>query len=235
MDAVLLSALQSFEAQYKQQILAFISTATTDVSAYSPQYTTGINYTTFVSDLNAVAGGTPVPASVATEIQNIQNVAIAGIINANQATINEKLTGLLSRTEKLCLSELIDLINSGLFTSQLNAAFAIASSEITSLVNAMLAQQMAVINGLGLTPAQLTIANTQLPANATTLQAFLAAQLTALQNQLINLYTALTTSLASLMTTGIKAFQNLAINQINSLVTAVFGTIGVPAQIPPVV
>ncbi|MEV8637886.1 hypothetical protein AB0395_40180 [Streptosporangium sp. NPDC051023] len=33
---------------------------------------------------------------------------------------------------------------------------------------------------------------------------------------------------------GVRAFQNLAITEINRLVTNIFGTVGVPSPIPPV-
>jgi len=233
MDAALIAALKTFETQYRQQVLTFLGVVAADVAAFNPIYT-GTDFPALIAALNAIPG-VSVPLSLAVELNAIQLSAIASVVVSIQVTINGVLTDLFVRVEKLCLPELIDLVTSGLLTSQLTAAVTLAANEITPTINVMVAAQLSLIQSLGLPAAAITLATTTLTVAATALITFLTTAFGAVATHLGASLTVLLTSLGNLLATGVVAFQNLAITEINALVTRVFGTVGVPPPIPLVV
>jgi len=226
MNRAILVYLKGFDEQYRGEITTFFNTAFSEIAIFDPQFV-GTDYTTLVTAINAIPGN-DIPASVAEELSMIQFEATSALTAAIQTTINRVLNDLLQRVESMCLSELIDLINSNLFTSQITSAFIQASSEIVPAANAMLAKQLALMQSLGLTAAAMTLANTTLQTNSTAMVTFYQTAVTLLQTQIMALLTALLATLAALLTTGITGFQNVAISQINTIVDAFFGMTSVP-------
>lgn len=234
LDAALIAAIRTFEAQYRQQILTFLGTVSADISAFNPNFL-ATDYPALITALIAIVGEGVLPTTLAADLQAIEIAAIANVTASIQLTIGGVLGDLFVRVETMCLPELIDLVTSGLLTSQLTAAFTLAVNEITPIVNAMLASQLTLIANLGLIEAAVTLATTTLTTGATNLITALTAVLGILATQVGAQLTALLTSLGNLLTTGVTAFQNLAISEINALVAKVFGSTGVPPPIPPVV
>jgi len=234
MDNVLLINLNGFEQQYKQQVTAYFNNSIIEVKGFNPLFPTA-DYATLVTNMNALGDGTTVPVSMANQLATIQTTTENALNTAIQTTINTVLTNLLAQVSKMCLSELITTVNSGLFANQITSAFIQANSEITPAVSAMVAAQLALVqSNTTVTPAAIALANTFFNTNATAMTTAYTTALTTLQTTLTTALTALTTTLTATTNAEIKTFQNLAISEINSIVLKVFGTTTV-LPIPPVV
>jgi len=235
-DAALLAFLQTFDAGHRQPIATFLSTVLSDIATFIPAGLPVFNYAGLVTAINGVAGvTTPLPATIATQLQALETAEISEILATLQTSLNASITGLLTTIGNLCLSELLDFIRNGLFASQLTAALTLAGNEITNGINSELAAQIALLQAQGLPAAALALAIPALQGQALALTTALNGDYATLVTNVNGLLGTLITTLATHITTGVKGFQNLAIAKFNALVTSIFGTIGVPAPIPPVV
>lgn len=234
LDNALLAAINAFQMEYKGQLNAFLSAIAVLVAEFNPEFV-GSDYIGFIAELRAIPG-VRVSSKLAEQLLKIQLEAVIEISAEIKAILNAMITDLLCRIETLCLPELIDLVTSGVFANQITNILSSVTSGVPRIVNAVLSKQFQVICKLRLSSQAQAFAKNFLQTNAFALAAFIDSEYAMLQGQIDSLLASLLSSLSSFLFNQVLNFQNLAIVEINKLVTAIFGTsTSIPPAIPPVV
>jgi len=231
LDNVVLTAINAFQAEYKQHLSAFLSTFAAHVAAFNLEYV-GPDYTNLIAELNTIPG-VKVSLKVAGKLYELQIKAITEITASIKGSLNAAIKELLDKIEIACLPELIELVTSGFFANQVTTALSQATSEVSAIVNVMLAKQQEIICKLKLPSQAQALADNFLQTNAFALIAFVNTEFAIFQAQIDSLLVTLLSSLKPFLYNQVLGIQNLIIVGINKLAAEIFGTTS--PTVPPVV
>ncbi|TBU15629.1 spore wall protein Swp1b [Ordospora colligata] len=227
MKNTLFTYLIGFEKQYKESVVAFLQGQISQASVISSAYVS-TQYTALLAALADL--GFVIPADVVTQLKAWDTAEASALARSIQETAVKVLKDLLCRVNKMCHSDLMGLIDSGLFSSQVLSAFSNMQPLINSYADELFAKQMAVFESLNIefTSQAIDAIVIGLHLNGTDFIAFFTAQVCAqqvsAQADLAQLYL----YLDIMITASSTDFQAIALFEIQSIMNKVFGTAIVP-------
>ncbi|KMV65320.1 spore wall protein Swp1b [Encephalitozoon cuniculi EcunIII-L] len=217
--------LKNYEDQYKKAVVLFLTRILSQIDGFAPSYPSA-DYEPLIEQLETL--GVTVPSNMAADLAALdaaEATSLAGTIRANA----QKVIGdLLARVNTMCYLDLMSLVTSGLFASQVTSAFSNTQPIITIAGNDLFTKQMAVFQRLpGTLPsAAITAITNALQANKNNFVTFFTTQTTNLQTDVQNALTALITALTTLTSTTSTEFTQFANSEIGALTGRIFGSSG---------
>lgn len=213
--------LKNYQDQYDKAVVLSLTNVLSQVSGFNPIFA-GADYDALAEQLKTL--GVNVPANTAAELASIDSSESAALSRTIQNNAQKTVGDLLGRTSSMCYLDLMSLINSGLFASQISSAFNNIQPITTIAGNDLFAKQVAVFQKLPgpLPSAAVTAITNALQTNKNNFVTFFTTQATTLQTNVQNTVTALTTALKTLSDDTSKEFSNFANSEITALVGRIF-------------
>ncbi|KAH9411379.1 hypothetical protein HK407_05g10460 [Ordospora pajunii] len=234
MKNTLFTYLIGFEKQYKESVVAFLQGQISQASVISSAYVS-TQYNALLAALAEL--GFVIPAdTVVPQLKALDTAEASALARSIQETAVKVLKDLLCRVNKMCHCDLMGLIDSGLFASQVLSAFSNMQPLINSYADELFAKQIVVFESLGIEFSSQAIDAivSGLHQNGTDFIAFFTAQINAQQLNTQADLSQLFLYLDAMIATSSADFQAIALFEIQSIMNKVFGTaIVLPASISP--